>query len=478
MGRGSTRCVFYAGMAALALSISAGAPAIAQPFGGPNDNNTLTPIKHVIIIVGENRSFDHLFATYQPKAGQIILNLRTERIVNADGTPGPRFKAAEQNQASDTTTYSIDPTITGPYTTLPPPNTSATHAAVSDTSPPPFATVAAAGAADYGLLSDDLYLLTVGASGLHPNTVDTRVVNADDLPDGPFQLSPGITDNSFTGDPVHRFFQNWQESDCAVAYATALNPTGCHIDIYPWVADTVGHGEEDVAPPSPFTDETTDRGGNSMGFYNMAAGDMAFFKNLANLYTIGDNFHQSVMGGTTANSIMLGAGDLYWYSDGLGNPLTPPADQIANPNPLPLSHPWYTGGGLAGSGSACAGPTLRRAAPLADYLADLSRQPGLGCLPRLLYVNAASASDASADPIAPPAGEITNPNPMSGTNNWYTNDGYPEAAYTECADPTQPGVAPIVDYLAALPYHPSPNCLPGTIIRSITTSRHISATAR
>ena len=27
---------------------------------------TETPIKHVIIIVGENRSFDHLFATYQP----------------------------------------------------------------------------------------------------------------------------------------------------------------------------------------------------------------------------------------------------------------------------------------------------------------------------------------------------------------------------------------------------------------------------
>jgi phospholipase C len=29
---------------------------------------TATPIKHVIIIVGENRSFDHLFATYVPKA--------------------------------------------------------------------------------------------------------------------------------------------------------------------------------------------------------------------------------------------------------------------------------------------------------------------------------------------------------------------------------------------------------------------------
>ncbi len=34
------------------------------------DANTATPIKHVIVIVGENRSFDHLFATYRPKPGE------------------------------------------------------------------------------------------------------------------------------------------------------------------------------------------------------------------------------------------------------------------------------------------------------------------------------------------------------------------------------------------------------------------------
>ena len=28
---------------------------------------TRTPIKHVILIIGENRTFDHLFATYQPR---------------------------------------------------------------------------------------------------------------------------------------------------------------------------------------------------------------------------------------------------------------------------------------------------------------------------------------------------------------------------------------------------------------------------
>ena len=28
---------------------------------------TATPIKHVIVLIGENRTFDHLFATYTPK---------------------------------------------------------------------------------------------------------------------------------------------------------------------------------------------------------------------------------------------------------------------------------------------------------------------------------------------------------------------------------------------------------------------------
>jgi phospholipase C len=27
---------------------------------------TKSPVKHVIIIVGENRTFDHIFATYKP----------------------------------------------------------------------------------------------------------------------------------------------------------------------------------------------------------------------------------------------------------------------------------------------------------------------------------------------------------------------------------------------------------------------------
>jgi phospholipase C len=32
---------------------------------------TATPIRHVIIIVGENRSFDHWFATYLPRHASV-----------------------------------------------------------------------------------------------------------------------------------------------------------------------------------------------------------------------------------------------------------------------------------------------------------------------------------------------------------------------------------------------------------------------
>ncbi len=71
-----------AGMAATSLavlqvsvgSVQAAAPAaVAAPtFGGiwnsgaDKSGLTATPIKHVIIIIGENRSFDHVFATYVP----------------------------------------------------------------------------------------------------------------------------------------------------------------------------------------------------------------------------------------------------------------------------------------------------------------------------------------------------------------------------------------------------------------------------
>jgi len=63
--------------------------------------HTRTPIKHVIVIIGENRTFDHVFATYNPKQGESIWNLLSRGIINADGTAGPYFAAGHQWAATD-----------------------------------------------------------------------------------------------------------------------------------------------------------------------------------------------------------------------------------------------------------------------------------------------------------------------------------------------------------------------------------------
>src|SRR5712692_11898261 len=74
-----------------------------------NDNNTTTPIKHIIVLIGENRTFDHTFATYQPPKGQTVKNLLSEGIINADGSPGPNMSVATQFKVPTlpSLTYSI-----------------------------------------------------------------------------------------------------------------------------------------------------------------------------------------------------------------------------------------------------------------------------------------------------------------------------------------------------------------------------------
>jgi phospholipase C len=66
---------------------------------GPREKNTRTPIKHVIVIIGEDRAFDHVFATYVPKSHDSVSNLLSKGIIKADGTPGPHFSKAAQFQA-------------------------------------------------------------------------------------------------------------------------------------------------------------------------------------------------------------------------------------------------------------------------------------------------------------------------------------------------------------------------------------------
>jgi len=55
-------CRLFCGVALCAMTANAIAPiaAAAAAQSGSNDGNTTTPIKHVIVIIGENRTFDHL----------------------------------------------------------------------------------------------------------------------------------------------------------------------------------------------------------------------------------------------------------------------------------------------------------------------------------------------------------------------------------------------------------------------------------
>src|SRR5271154_196841 len=80
------------------------ASAQTPSFSNNASNQTTTPIKHVIVIIGENRSFDHVFATYVPKPGESVNNLLSEGIITLDGSknahPGPNFEKAHQLAAS------------------------------------------------------------------------------------------------------------------------------------------------------------------------------------------------------------------------------------------------------------------------------------------------------------------------------------------------------------------------------------------
>ena len=89
----------------------------------PAVGNTRSPIRHLIIVVGENRSFDNVFGTYVPSSPtQTVWNLLSQDIVQINGNIGTNFNAAAQQEATDTTTYELSPTQTGHFQFLPQPS--------------------------------------------------------------------------------------------------------------------------------------------------------------------------------------------------------------------------------------------------------------------------------------------------------------------------------------------------------------------
>jgi phospholipase C len=358
------------GRATVTVAVSDGDPACSSHQSVDvlcSEPQPITQIKHVIVLIGENRSFDHAFGTYVPKTGQTVSNLLSKGIVNADGTPGPNFALSAQAQAAPQAAFWISPASKTPYTTLPPPSTSGAPSVQRPTSPP-FQTVDQ-GAAETDIFDADRILMTTGATGLPARTVDTRVTNAANLPNGAFQLTgPTMPYDAYTGDTIHRFYQMWQQTDCSLANATPANPSGCLSDLFPFVAISFSTSDNGV--------------GSSMAFTNVNQGDMPFFKMLADNFTMSDNMHQSVQGGTGANHSLAGFGDAVAWTDGMGNPVTPPTNLIANPNPRANTNNTYT---VDGNFSNCSDPTAGGVGPILSYLGSLPSNPNPNCAANTYY---------------------------------------------------------------------------------------------
>jgi phospholipase C len=342
-----------AGLVTLAAAVVTGVTAVAasgaaaaSPASAPA---THTPIKHIIVIIGENHSFDNVFGTYQPPQGQHVQNLLSEGIVTRNGAPGPKYKKAAQLTASDTKTYSLSPKITGAYQTLPRPNTT---------------------------------YVSPACDGQAGNKPDKRFPAK--LANGPYQITkyvPYFDTHSeysglgqcefygaYVGDPLHRFYQMWQQY-------------GDHGRLNTWVANTAGD-DNGASPPAPIY-----QGAVQMGFYNMADGDAPILRDLAQHYSISDNYHQAVMGGTGANHIALGTGFAASYQNSAGKAAKPPANEIENPNPKPGTNNNYSQDGYSGgSYSECADHSQPGVGTVWNYLGSLPYKVLSNCQPGRYYI--------------------------------------------------------------------------------------------
>ena len=279
---------------AQATMTQAASVASSDPTFGPNEKDlaTHTPIKHVIIIIGENRTFDNVYATYQPKAGETVWNLLSEEIIKADGSPGPNYAKARQWNATDTGVFQLAPPST-PYTTLPPfqaggPYTpygcqllGIANGTTTNCNTP--ANVAAVMKYENGLAADYYQYLLTGGTGQKSsgNTTATLVPDArvyydgqdaSHLPPGPFQITqkahaPFLPYDAYAASPVHRLLPDVAELDCPRVGTKAENGSGCRTTYFPWVEVTVGAGSNGKAQPAV---NKCGEGSTAMGFYNVS----------------------------------------------------------------------------------------------------------------------------------------------------------------------------------------------------------------
>jgi phospholipase C len=351
---------------------------------GNGNGKTTTPIKHVIILIGENRTFDNIYATYQPQRGQTVWNLLSRGIISPSGGLGPNGAQSQQFQINQPypAKYFIDALATGGKTayqqapgtpSFPPTNTAYVPTAPGPLSQgqgpfdPTDVPDSLLPTLEPSLRPQDLGLLRTGASGLPMFTTDTRITDATTLPNGSFRITgPTLPYDSYTGDMVHRLFHMWQQSDCNVMNATASNPSGCLNDLYPFV----GVARDDGS------------GSNSMGFYDVRKGDAPVMKLLADEYTINDNYHQPIMGGTAVQHQMIGtADDVFWETfQGLNQP---PTASVADPDPKSATDAAFQ---RDKAWTNCSDLTQPGIAPIVAYLGTLPWHPASNCDPGHFYM--------------------------------------------------------------------------------------------
>jgi phospholipase C len=345
---------------------------------------TATPIKHLIVLIGENRSFDNIYATYKPKHGQTVSNLLSNGIILSSGQLGPNGVRSLQYQINQPypSKYFIDATATmgkTPYQkfpatpSFPPPNTAyvPTSPGGLDQGQAPFSVTLVPDAElpkiEPSLALIDLGLLRTGASGLPMFSTDTRVNAGAALSNGVFQITgPTLQYDNFTGDMVHRLFHMWQQSDCNVLNATLGNPSGCLNDLYPFVGVARNDGS----------------GSNSMGFYNVQAGDAPVFKRIADEYTLNDNYHQPVMGGTAVQHTMIGAADAIPW-DTFQGVTQPPVASVADPDPTSPTNAAFTRDKTWTNCSDAMQPGIQ---PIVNYLKSLPWKPAPNCAAGKFYM--------------------------------------------------------------------------------------------
>src|SRR6266481_9957882 len=217
-----SRCFHGLRVAFVAVTVfqfSLGGP-LAGSLQSSEHAKTATPIKHVIVLIGENRTFDHVFATYVPKSEDSVSNLLSKGIITAQGKPSKHFSKAAQFQAVSPfkTKYfiSLDKDEKVPYDILPAPTLNFSPSPATG-EPPPFPVgtpTAFLASIEPSLENGDLNLLTTGASGAAQTAeipdFDSRINNFDNLPNGPFPLEgANLPYDSYTGDTTHRLFEMW-----------------------------------------------------------------------------------------------------------------------------------------------------------------------------------------------------------------------------------------------------------------------------